>query len=252
MFKFHSRWKFRREFSRAVADGVLTNEKRRQLAVVGNELGIEQSYADDVRRKHFAKAIAPIKAEIVQTRRMSADQENALQKLARDLNVTIGFDRFLDMARELWAWEHGEEVHLAPLDDAPILLGKGEVCCLVTPAVWQQIRTTRTRVGYSGTSMSFRIMRGMSYRLGNIKPIYSTSEGLAEIARGHFCLTNKKIAFVSDRRSTTITHGRILDLDVYTDALEIRKSSGKPDVFLMDRLAAEFAYMALNEMNRQQ
>jgi hypothetical protein len=134
---------------------------------------------------------------------------------------------------------------------SPILLKPGEICAFAAPAVWKQMKTTKTMVSYSGFSTSFRIMKGVSYRVGNVKPIYSVTEGLADVAAGQLCITSKRVAFVSSQRSMTTTHNSLLEVVPYSDGIELRKSSGKPSFFVMDPIDAEYAYMVLNEINRR-
>lgn len=228
---------------------MLTARESRQLTELAGDLNIDRAEVEKIRRDHFKRATESTISEVRATRRLSPTQEDELAGTAERLGVNVQLDDTLGMCRELWAWENGEQVYLAEAE-SPILLKGGEVCCFTVPAVWKQLTVIKTRIGSRGFSTSFRIMKGVSYRVNNLKPVYSESEGLAAIDVGSLSLTNKRLAFTGGSRSTSVNHGRILDIQLYQDGIEVSKSSGKHDFFLMDPIAAEYAVMALNVLSR--
>lgn len=249
MFKFLKRRKFQKHFDMAVRDGVLTSRESRELTELAGDLKVNQGEVDKIRRDHFNRVTAPMIAEFTATRRLSPAQEAELATVANRLGINLELDDTIEMCRELWAWENGEQVYLAEAA-SPILLKSGETCCFTAPAVWKQMKIVKTRIGSRGFSTSFRIMKGVSYRVSNLKPVYSEAEGLAVVDVGSLSLSNKRLTFAGNQRSTSINHGRILDVQLYQDGIEVSKSSGKHDFFLMSPIAAEYAVMALNVMSR--
>lgn len=243
MFNFLKRRAFKKEFDRAVEDGILTKAESQSL----ESHGVDQAFVNKTRTEHYLKVTEALRREIEGSQRMSPAQEAQLLEFAENLGITPQFDDNYQIFRELWAADNGEEIHLAPID-VDILLQNGEVCVFSQSATWAQVKTMKTRSGYSGFSTSVRLVKGVSYRVGNYKPHYTESEQLQVQDAGRLFLTNKRIFFKGDKKSTTIQLGRIIDVEPYTDGLEVTKDRGTNDSFLMARVHSEFCCMALQQM----
>jgi hypothetical protein len=86
--------------------------------------------------------------------------------------------------------------------------------------------------GYAGSSVSIPTgIRGVRFRFGGYTPV--RSEEMTPLASGELYVTSKRLLFNGDRRNTSMTLGKIVDCSVYTDAVRIEKSTGKPDLFSM-------------------
>ena len=100
-------------------------------------------------------------------------------------------------------------------------------------------------VGAHGHASSIRIMKGWSYRISTVKPVYESEEVLATISDGTFSITTNRLVFEGDRRSTTINFGSIVDYELYSDAIEIRKSRGPNEFFALARTDAEYVALLI-------
>ena len=225
MFAWFSRRKLRKEVSSALEDGRLDDNESAVLRARAEELGLETQDFVTALTDEFQVAIAPIKYRIETTRRFSPDDEAQMLELARRYKVSLTFDDLHWRFRQLWAADHGETVSPRPVE-ASFLLQPREACYLTAPSAWKQRKTVKHRLGAKGHVQSFRIMQGWSYRVSGMKPIYSTEETLATISSGTFSLTNKRIVFEGDRKSTTIKFGSVVDYELYSDAIELTKKSG--------------------------
>ncbi len=243
MFNFLKRRAFKRELRRATADGVLTPLEIRAL----DAIGVDQDFAQKTRKEQFLALTAPIREEVQKTLRLTPQQEEQLTEIGENLKVEVDFDDTFVMCRELWRAENGEELRLTPTE-ADIILQKGEVCYFSQMATWAQLKTVMTRTGYSGFSTSVRIMKGVSYRVGNIAPRFAASEQLQSKDAGILYLTNRRLFFKGDKRSTSIALPRILAVEPYVDGIEVTKDRGTNDAFLMPRLSAEFCSMAVQQL----
>ena len=245
MFEFMQRRAFKKEFKQAARDGVLTQSEIQELS----KHDVDQTFANEVRTTHYLKETESLRNEIMKTRRMSPKQEAQLFAVADGLHLEPNLDENYRKFRELWAAENGEQVFLAPVE-APVMLKQGEQCCFSAPAIWAQLKTVKTRVGYSGFSTSFRIAKGLSYRIGTVKPKYNVSEQMKQLSSGTLYITNKRLFLDGDGQSTTITFNRILNVEPVGDGLEVSKSSGQNDFFQMTPLDAEYAFVVIQELNR--
>jgi hypothetical protein len=245
MFKFMQRRAFKKEFKQAAKDGVLTQSEISEL----QKHNVDQQFANDVRTKHYLKETESLRNEIMKTRRMSPNQEAQLFAIADGLQLEPNLDENYRKFRELWAAENGEEVFLEPVQ-APVMLKPGEQCCFSAPAIWAQLKSVKTRVGYSGFSTSFRIAKGVSYRIGTVKPQYNVTEEMKQLSGGTLYITNKRLFLDGDGQSTTITFNRILNVEPIGEGLEVSKTSGQNDFFQMTTLNAEYAFLVIQEFNR--
>lgn len=166
----------------------------------------------------------------VSDRRYSPDEEQAVRALAAAVGgeLTIGeaTQRTLDRYRQLWRIDNGE-LEPIPVD---ITLFKGERCYLEASASWYELRTRTTSISYGGPVVSFRIAKGIRYRLGNVTPIRHTKEELTFIDSGSVYITDRRVIFMGSKRNTTLRFTSLLGFTPYTDGVELEKSTGRSPV----------------------
>lgn len=233
MFSFFRNRKFRRDLEQALEDGVLTDDEVRYLEQRSEQLGIDQEVVDKLRRSHVQEQVQPILERIKSTRRYSPEDEAELHRMAKDLRFELQFGPEFAVYRALWELENTGSMTLRPIH-AEIILTRGEECYHSAVASWNQVKRVRERTGYVGGAVSFRVARGVRFSVGRAVPTYNEYEGLMEISPGVLYLTNKKLIFRGSKRSTSISLGRLIDYTLYADGIELHKTSGKPDVYLMD------------------
>ncbi len=245
MFNFMKRRAFKKAFKEAAKDGVLSKSEMRSLG----EHDVDKAYADSVRTAHFMKETAALRAKIEKTRRISPQEQAMFFAIAEALGIEAQFDASYQKCRELWAAENGDQVYL-PAIEADIMLKGDEQVCFAEAAVWCQMKTVKTLSHYSGFSTSFKILPGVRYRVGTIKPNYNVSEELRAKGDGTLYITNKRMIHDGGFKSTNITFNRIIDVEIHTNGIEVSKSSGPNDFFQMSPLNTEFAHMAIQQLNR--
>jgi hypothetical protein len=245
MFSFFRNMKFRKELEQAVADGVLTDDEVRYLEQRSEQLGIEQKFVDEVRDSHVQQQVKPILERVKATRRYSPDDEAELNRLAKDLRFEPQFGPEFIMYRALWELENTGSMSLRPIQTG-IILTRGEKCYHSAGASWNQVKRVRERTGYIGGAVSFRVARGVRFSVGRAVPTYNEYEGLMEISPGVLYVTNEKLVFRGSKKSTSIPFGRLIDYSLYADGIELHKTSGKPDVFLMDPPDPEYTAALIN------
>ncbi len=115
----------------------------------------------------------------------------------------------------------------------PFNLQKGE--CLVW--VFQNVAylTEKSRTVYEGRSsgMSFRIARGVYYRVGAFKGYPKTSTFTIQEDTGVLGLTTKHVYFAGLRKAFRIAYAKIVAVKPYSDGIGIQKDgvNSKPIVF---------------------
>jgi len=138
--------------------------------------------------------------------------------------VKISFDNYIF----LWKLANGILPNLEP----DFLLQKGEQCIYKSYKceVVEKKEITK-RVNYAGSKARIKIAKGFSYNMGSYnvstqKETVSVSKGI-----GKLNLTTKRLLFKSGEKVVTVTLSSIIDIEPFSDAVIISRSTGKPLVF---------------------
>src|ERR1700726_331314 len=115
----------------------------------------------------------------------------------------------------------------------PLNLKKDEVI------LWMIKTATRlepkTSVSYTGGSqgISFRIMKGVSYRVGAYKGHRIETPSLASKGTGDFYITSNALYFVGTLGSYNVAHKHITAVEQYSDGISVSATHGKNQIFLL-------------------
>jgi hypothetical protein len=121
------------------------------------------------------------------------------------------------------------------------MLKKGEETVLALPdgiSLYEE----RVRHEYKGGSsgFSFRIAKGISYRVGAFKgervPI--TEQKLLDV--GAFVLTNKRVIFSGPNKSTSFPVGKVINIEVYEDGIRVNREGKQKAEYFMGPLSIPF------------
>ena len=152
--------------------------------------------------------------------------------VAKRLNVSLDKDtQSAEYIRKLRQYWDIENLELSP-KDVDISLQKGEICYFHNHVRWHEQRTVTKTVSYSGFSTSFKIAKGVRYRVGSYEPERITTTSLQEIDNGRLFVTSKRLIFMGGKKNTNIKFANILSLVPYSDGVGIEKDSGKSPVLI--------------------
>lgn len=213
-----------------LADRQLTDAEKAALDRLASELRVSEEV---LTRLVQVQAQAIVQGEVdaaLADRRYSPEEEQTLRALTRavggELTVSEATQRTLDRYRRIWRIDNGE---LEPIA-VDIALFKGERCYLQASASWYELRTRTTSISYGGPVVSFRIAKGIRYRLGNVTPIRHTKEELTLIDAGAVYITDRRVIFMGSKRNSTLRFTSLLGFTPYTDGVELEKSTGRSPV----------------------
>lgn len=239
MFAFTKKQKIEKRLRVALADGILTEGEFDDIIALKNLLRIDDSILYDLRTKYYLEQIGPVLKTIEQSGRFSPDEEKRCRAIAEGMKIDFHAGPTLQKASALWRLEF-EQVFEPPVIESSIRLGKSEQCYLSCDASWFQNKTRKINLGYVGGSVGVRVAKGITIRVGRAVPISTTVEGFEKVSDGILYVTNKKILFVGTRRSTNITMSRLVDYHLFSNGIEIKKTSGAPDFFELQKLDLEY------------
>ena len=131
----------------------------------------------------------------------------------------------------------------------PVMLTKGEHVIWVYDGVTMlQEKITREYVGGS-RGMSYRICKGLTYRIGSFKGHPVERSSMENIGTGEFFITDKNFFFHCPTASIKIPYKKIAGLTPYSDGLEIHKDEAKPKRMVFQGFDAWFVMNVLNLVN---
>jgi hypothetical protein len=116
---------------------------------------------------------------------------------------------------------------------SPLILKKGELACVAMPTTLARQQTRSQWVGGS-QGFSFPIGHtGIRYRVGSFHGHPIQQQFLGKLDTGTLVVTNQRIAFIGNVKSTSILLTKLLHVESYSDALAIfQEGREKPDFYL--------------------
>jgi hypothetical protein len=146
---------------------------------------------------------------------LSVSDYNSIEKIRKDYDYYIT------------NWELDNGVYRSLPSD--FIIQKNEVCIYrLDNCELLERKTITKRVSYSGLSSNIRIMKGLSYRVGSYN--VASQKETVDISKGKGVInvTSKRVMFKGLDGATTINNSTIVDIQPYSDAVVITKSTGKP------------------------
>lgn len=240
MFKFFDKKKLEKKYQEALADGIITDQEFDELKHYVKELGLKSDDLENLQSKYFKKSSDPLIKSIINNRRYSPEDEKKLLEISKNHDISLSLTGDIGIMRKLWEIENTGEFTPDTIEPSGIRLQKNEVCFYETPAVWSQLKIVKEHKGFIGSSIGFRVAKGVTLRVGRAFPVGNISEELVDICDGIFYVTNKKLQFIGSKRSTSITYKRLVNYNLFSDAIEFQKTTGKNDMFSFRSIDAEY------------
>jgi hypothetical protein len=130
----------------------------------------------------------------------------------------------------------------------PFMIGKDEKILWVfrdVELVEQKVK--REFVGRS-QGMSFRVMKGVYYRVGGFKgsPIETTQ--MLSVGRGVLVLTDKTIYFNCPQKSLKIPYKKLISIEPYSDGVGFQKDGASSKPFFLKGIESWFTYNLITNL----
>lgn len=134
--------------------------------------------------------------------------------------------READMEQWMTSLKEGEVSIKIAGASSPVILKQKEELQMVLPniSLWEPRKVTRTVGGYGGPS--FRIAKGVYWRVGAFGAQSQSHEELKELDQGILTLTNKRLIFSGTKRTNDINVTKIIAIEPYSDGIAV-SASGK-------------------------
>jgi hypothetical protein len=119
---------------------------------------------------------------------------------------------------------------------SPLILKRGERASTVVTATFARQQTRRQWVG-SSQGFSFPIGHtGIRYRVGSFHGHPIEQQSLTHLDAGRLVVTNQRIAFIGQSKSTSIPFSKLLHVECYSNAVAVfLEGRENPDFYLMSQ-----------------
>jgi hypothetical protein len=215
------------------ADAKVTKEEKAELKKFADENGLTES---DLKKIH-ALLTTNIWQNATADQRLTKEETSALNEATSALGVAkedFGFDQeSFNKFSMLALIDKGMLPEIPPdQHDLKVIFKKGEVLHFGAGAQLRKYKMERSSYGYSGSTVSIPIVKGVRYRIGSGRVTSNSKEVLAVDDVGAFWISNQRLGFLGQRKNFAFPHAKIANLALRQEGLFIFKE-GKEKPFIL-------------------
>jgi hypothetical protein len=228
-----------RAFGAAIKDMVLTPTEIAELRAIVTSHKLTADEVQTIGEGVLREAITLSKAD----GQFSDAELKTLQDIATLTQVPqqtlAGMVAQLGVQRKMYELSQGR---IAPIPNPGIQLRAGENPYWSTPVRLYEERVVRRETVGRSSGMTFRIMRGVSYRVGGSRGHSVPVTASVEVARGNLTITDQRLVFMGDRQTVIVALDDVVGVDPYTNAITVHAEKRKQPVqfFYQNTEEAEF------------
>lgn len=220
------------KLSRAVSDGNISEQELADINSAFYASDIEAETFADIKQRVFNTVLASYMAD----RRVSGEEVSSLMQIAETINIPRSV---LDHAMErvnLYRLLYYAET--CPFEDLPtfgrvsIVLRQGEKLYFAAGSNVIEERVVDRQYIAVSQGMSFRIMKGVSYRVGATKGRVHTVKGMVPVSSGTLAVTDRRLVYVGDSKSLNTPFDKLLDVHLYKDGLRFSSTTRQKPVVI--------------------
>ena len=214
----------------AVSDGAIDDRELSYINGFYTESELSQEDFDKLRAEIFRSVVM----QSIHDRRVTdgelASLNNLIERLEIAPDVEAWAQQQIQYYREIARIEAGGE--LLSGNPSGLILQKNELCHLSMPAVLMEERVVSRNYAGGSQGVNIRIMKGVSYRVGQQKGQMTSQSGMVPISHGYFIATSKRLVFSGDRKSVSTPFAKMMDLHVFADGVTFSSSQRQKPVIV--------------------
>jgi len=211
--------------------GRLTDDEIQQIQKRYQELGLTQDDLKGVRAQAYEAALGAAKSDGV----LTAEEAAKLAKLERILMIPESeiakAKKELTRLQLLTDIQNGNPPTVAVPN---VILQKGEVAYWSEPASLLEERVVRRRYEGGSQGFSFRIAKGVYYRVGGHRGHIVTDTAVVAVSAGELIITNKRVIFRGNTKAFNIRIDNLLELNFYNNGVRLTDNNGKLRIVKFD------------------
>ena len=206
------------------SDGEISHEEERRI----KELLMEAELTDKQQSQGFIQAYKKAYEHIMSDEVVTQQEHEALKRIQRLFNIPsdkISAElQVLDKHKVLRQIQSG----ILPTCHTNIILKKGEVAHFSYFADLIEERAVRGRYQGGSAGVSFRVAKGVNFRVGQSRGTYHSDREPVAVSSGKLIVTNKRIIFDGDKKGFNITIGQLLSYEVFDNSILVKPTRGNP------------------------
>ena len=206
------------------SDGEISHEEERRI----KELLMEAELTDKQQSQGFIQAYKKAYEHVMSDEVVTQQEHEALKRIQRLFNIPsdkISAElQVLDKHKVLRQIQSG----VLPTCHTNIILKKGEVAHFSYFADLIEERAVRRRYQGGSAGVSFRVAKGVSFRVGQSRGTYHSDREPVAVSSGKLIVTNKRIIFDGDKKGFNITIGQLLSYEVFDNSILVKPTRGNP------------------------
>ena len=206
------------------SDGEISHEEERRI----KELLMEAELTDKQQSQGFIQAYKKAYEHVVSDDVVTHQEHEALERIQRLFNIPsdkISAElQVLDKHKVLRQIQSG----VLPTCHTNIILKKGEVAHFSYFADLIEERAVRGRYQGGSAGVSFRVAKGVNFRVGQSRGTYHSDREPVAVSSGKLIVTNKRIIFDGDKKGFNITIGQLLSYEVFDNSILVKPTRGNP------------------------
>jgi hypothetical protein len=205
-------------------DGKITAEEIEDIERQQATLSISEVEMNEIRIKAYKSAYDAIKRDGT----ITSEEEEELSKIQKYFKIP---DQDIEPTKkELARFRLLREIATGNIPEVTVtnmVVQKGE------KAYWAEVgkileeRVIRRRYEGGSHGVSIRIAKGLSYRVGAHRGQLIADSAVVPVSYGELVITNKRIVFKGDKKSFSLKLEKILNIEFYSDGVNMSEESGK-------------------------
>lgn len=220
--KSFNKKEFKQALLQAVNDGKLTNEEINELDKKKKDFGLTDEDVKEMKSEIFATAFAVAKSD----KQVTKDEEQELLSIQKYLGLAD--DEIQSSKKELARLRLLNEIqqgNMPTVQVTNLIMQKDEKAYWIESATLAEEKVLRRRFEGGSQGVSFRIMKGVSYRVGGFRGHSVSETGVVAVSNGDLILTSKRIVFRGDKKSFAVKLDKILDTQLFTNGLQFSENN---------------------------
>ncbi len=214
--KIQDKKAFRDTLIGAVSDGELTIDEIAELNKLKDELGLSEKDIKGIRADAYAAALTATKLDGRITQSEVEELEN-IQNFLKLENTEISNQKEeLTRLRLLSEIREGNIPTLIPTN---LITQKDEKVYWIEPSSLLEEQVVNRRYEGGSRGVSFKIMKGVHYRIGGSKGHIVSEKQNVKVSSGQLIITNKRIIFSGDKKSFSTKMDKLIDINLFNNGL---------------------------------
>ena len=201
----------------AVLDGQINDRELDSINLLFMQSELSAEDFDRLRTEIFTQVVQHAIAD----RRVGANELASLNHLVERLEISTEVQAWAKRQVEYFAFlsqiENGAPLPVG--QPTGLILQKDETCHASLPAQLLEERVVSRNYQGGSRGVSVRVVKGVSFRVGQQKGQLVSQTGLITVSTGYFIVTDRRVVFSGDRKTVATPLEKLLDLHVFTDGL---------------------------------